>query len=210
MPHPVLLIALALGACASRNTAEPPAADPPAAATTETTAMPDAAVTLDWSLAPAGDHLDIRYALTNHTDARIYVADGLLEVADGALQPTDRVIVAPTRDPGVVRFVRGIVEPDGTEVAAHYAPAAVHLDPGATHEGAARAPLPLTAWHNYAPADPIPAGATSAVLEIAWLPGDGAEWGSMPLSGGGTATVPQLGTYFTKAKLARGAVIPLP
>lgn len=212
MPHLMTTLALGLGlalasACHSApsvSSPPPPAQEAPMTQTSDPTAP-----LLEWTLTRADDHLEIRYSLTNRSSARIYVVDQMYTGSSGPRTPApDRVVVAPSDRPDTVRFVRGIVE-TSTMVEVEHAPGATFVDPGQAHEGSAKVPLPLKAWHPYAPEDPLSEDLKYAVLEIATLSGEG-EWGSVQLSDGGTATVPQLGYYFRAVKLVSGGAKPLP
>lgn len=169
----------------------------------------DQPVSLDWNMTAGAGALEITYTLVNHTDARIWVAETLTVQQTGVRTPApDRVVVGPDATPGVARFSRDIVETNA-EVALPYVPLLVAVEAGASHQGHATVPLPLVGWHNYAPADPVPAGAKSAVLEIAWLAGEG-EWGSVGMQDGTSVSAPQLGWYMRERKVVRGGVLGLP
>lgn len=167
-------------------------------------------VELDWTMTKdaSGKRLHIDYSLKNKTADNIYVADQLLAYHEGKtkLVPA-RVIVAADSEPGVVRFVRGIVDTGTTQF--DKPPGATLVKAGAMHKGSADLDLPLTGWHNYAPPPAIPAHPKAAVLEIAYLRGP-IEWGKVTTSDGIDVTVPQLPSYNRTAKLARFTPKPLP
>ncbi len=202
-------------ACVARPAPDqaPAPAPEPAPTAEEAPVQNNAAVQdlhLDWTLARVGDALEIHYSLKNEGAERVYVVDQLYSGTSGPrhAEPA-RVLVAPSAQPDTVRFVRGVVEPEATTVEFHHPPGATFVDPGKVHEGTATVPLPLAAWHPYAPADPLPASPRLAVLEIATLRGAG-EWTAVPLDDGGTLTVPQIGYYMRGVQLVRGEARPLP
>ena len=165
-------------------------------------------VRLDFTMTKAGDHLHVAYKLVNTSKQGVFVADQLLEYNGDTIRLVpDRVIVAPGDD-GTVRFVRGIVETETTQF--DHPPGAVPLAAGATHEGSAEVPLPLAGWHNYGPNPQLPSRPKAVVLEIAYLTGDGIQWGSVTTADGTKVTVPQMPSYNTHAKLARSGPKPLP
>ncbi len=167
-------------------------------------------LSLSWTLTRSGEALEVTYTLTNQGRQRVYVVDQLYTGGSGPrVAVPDRLIVAAASKPDTVLFARGIVEVVNTIVEFDAAPGAVHLDPGQQHQGSARVPLPLSAWHPYAPSDPLPERPRFATLEIATLSGVG-EWGTVPLEGGGTLTVPQLGYYFREVAWVSGEAKPLP
>jgi len=171
----------------------------------------DEDVELTWNLSqePDGRRLRIDYRLTNTSGGDIYVADQLIAYHEGKTKLVPhRVIVGAGDQPDTVRFVRGLV---GTGTARYDHPPAAHrVAPGASHLGTAAVPLPLKGWHNYAGPPRIPAAPARARLEIAYLKGDGIEWGRVTTSDGTQVTVPQLGSYHRFARLAVGRTVPLP
>lgn len=204
----------ALAACATPSgPAVAPASAPPppqdAPMTQAVAPTPASPVQLDWSLAKGAQGLELRYTLKNGTDARIWVADQLTVVQGSARSAAPgRVVVARGDAPDTVRFALDAVEVDA-EVAFDYPPLLVPVEAGASREGVASVPLPLSPWHNYAPADPLAGAPAKAVLEIAWLPGEG-EWGSATLADGSTVSLPQIGWYMRARQIARGMTLPLP
>lgn len=201
-------------ACVARPAPEQ-APTPPATTIEEAPVAAEARKTnpdlsLDWTLERSGQELRVRYSLSNHGKSRIYVVDQLYTGRSGPRTPApDRVVVAPSDKADTVRFVRGVVEVQNTIVEFDATPGATFVDPGQTHEGTATVALPLVGWHPYAPPDPLPADPKFATLEIATLAGEG-EWGTVPLDGGGTLTVPQLGYYFRDVVLVNGGAKPIP
>lgn len=170
----------------------------------------DQGVELTWSLRqdPDGRRLRIDYRLTNNSGGDIYVADQLLAYHEGKTRLVpDRVVVTAGDQPDTVRFVRGIVDTGTTRY--DHPPAAYRVTPGESHLGTAAVPLPLKGWHNYSSPPRIPEAPARARLEIAYLKGDGIEWGRVTTSDGTQVTVPQLGSYHRFARLAVGRSIPL-
>ena len=171
----------------------------------------DQGVELTWTLrrAPDGRRLQIDYRLTNRSAGDIYVADQLLAYHEGKTRLVpDRVIVTAGDQPDTVRFVRGIVDTGTTRF--DHPPGASRVAPGASHEGTAAVPLPLKGWHNYGAPPRIPPAPAHARLEIAYLKGNGIEWGRVTTSDGTQVTVPQLGSYRRFARLAVGRRLPVP
>lgn len=196
------VVLLLLGAC-SRATGTPPP-QPKA----EQMSNPD--VDLSWTMTKdaSGKQLHIDYTLTNKTHETIYVADQLLAYHEGKIKLVPaRVVVAADSQPGVIRFVRAVVETETSQF--DHPPGAAALSAGAIHKGSADVELPLTGWHNYAPPPPLPARAKSAVLEIAYLRGP-VDWGQVRTSDGKEVTIPQLPSYNRAAKIARSTPKPLP
>ena len=206
-------MALALAAGCSKDS-NPGAPEPPepAPAETETEEEPvetNSDVDLDWTMSRAGDALRIEYRLTNRTEGDIFVADQLIAYHAGAVKRApERVIVTAGSGPGVVRFVRGLVEADTEEM--DHPPGAERLAPNATRTGSATVPLPLRGWHNYSTPPDIPDDPRTAELEIAYLVGDSIEWGKVKSSDGAEITVPQMPSYLRFARTVRTTPRPIP
>jgi len=171
----------------------------------------DRGVELSWTLSrdPDGRQLRIDYRLTNRSGGDIYVADRMLAYHEGKTRLVpERVIVTAGDQPDTIRFVRGIVDTGTTRY--DHPPGAYQVAPGASHVGTAVVRLPLKGWHNYAGPPRIPERPARAQLEIAYLKGEGIEWGHVTTSDGTDVTVPQLGSYHRFARLAVGQSVPLP
>jgi hypothetical protein len=171
----------------------------------------DRGVELSWTLKrdPDGRQLQIDYRLTNRSGGDIYVADRMLAYHEGKTRLVlERVVVTAGDQPDTVRFVRGIVDTGTTRY--DHPPGAYQVAAGATHVGSAVVPLPLRGWHNYAGPPRIPEAPARAQLEIAYLKGEGIEWGRVTTSDGTEVAVPQLPSYHRFARLAVGQSKPLP
>jgi hypothetical protein len=128
-------------------------------------------VSLEWSMKPAGDKLEIDYTLTNHSGKSFFVRD-VMVVSDGSklvLAP-DAVIVVGGAAPGEARFVRGDESPD-SKVYTTYPPGLRPLAPHAKVSGHGAVPLPLRAWHSYGQVNPLTGVTTKATLEVELFPG---------------------------------------
>ncbi len=192
-------IALALaGGCDRDSTAKPE---------TKKAAMSD--VRLDFTLTRTGDQLHVAYQLTNGTKDTIYVADQLLAYHEGKIKLVpERMIVVPGDRKDTVRLVRAMEPTDSSEF--QHPPGTAPLAAGATRDGTADLSLPLQGWHNYGESPDLPAPPKQAVLEIAYLTGDGIQWGAVTTSDGVKVTVPQIPSYLSHVKLARSGPKPLP
>lgn len=186
----------------------PPAPDQPAPPD-EVSVEKNSDVELEWSLKRDGEVLRLSYRLTNKTGGDIFVADKLLAYHTGKIKLVpERVIVSAGSADGVVRFTRGLVEPETEEM--NHPPGVETLAAGATRDGSAVIKLPLRGWHNYSTPPDMPDEPATAELEIAYLVGDSIAWGAIKTADGTEVRVPQMPSYLRFARTIRSQPRPLP
>lgn len=163
---------------------------------------------LDWQLTRAGTGLHLSYTFTNHSDARAFVLDQMVQHgATSGIAPAPDAVITRV-DGGVLRLVRGYIEPTSSPMVL-LVPGARGVAPGESLSGEATVPLPLRTWHPNEISQPIAGAPTTAVFEVGVLTGT-ISWGAQPLVGGGTLTVAPTGVVQSQQTLIRGAELPIP
>jgi hypothetical protein len=169
-------------------------------------------LTLDWQLTRSGDRLQLSYSVHNDSDKALYLLDRLVVPSSKGLEAAfDRVIVRDGDAAGVVSFVRGYAPPFADKrggIGGIQQPAAQKLEAGQTITGTATVPLPLTAWHNFGPAQPLTGAPTQAYLEIGYLL-DHDKWASLELVDGTKLSGPA-NPFVADQRMVRSDTRPIP
>jgi hypothetical protein len=170
------------------------------------------AATLEAALAAERDRLVVTYRVTNAGDGPIWVLDEMVlpDRHDRPRRtPTAIVVVESEEDPHTVRLARGLVQPESF-VAFPLVPGARRLEPGATLEGRAVAPLPLEAYHPQDGTRPLFRVPERAVVEIGVIEDPDPAFETYPDAEGGELRVPTARAASRLQRLIRTAPIAIP
>lgn len=217
------LVAACRSSPADRTNAEPtPAPEPPAQPKARPKAAPVTATSqtdgmeLTFTLAAEPGKLIVDYRLRNTGDAKVWVADQLLQnTPEGrVMKVAGRLIVRNGDAPDVVSLVRGMTYESMTTGRERPppSPAMKPVEPGEVLEGRAEVPLPLAAWHNYGRVEPLAGDKKRAVLELTYIedPPDPKVWWQVPLEDGRKVPAPEPKYLKKAARRITSEPLPLP
>ena len=196
-----------------RRTSPPEPGESPPVTPTEEERTADNEVEVQWQLSVASDGraLEVEYVVSNHGRETLLLGDQLLRFGStpGFERAPAAMIVTPdSRDPTLVRLVRGRVQP-GVLGFIEVMPATRAFEPGAELSGSARLALPLRSWHPNSGFHELRVTPTRAVLGIGVAPGT-SDTSQLRLTDGQMVDVLGPVAARTTQRLVRGDEIALP
>ena len=132
---------------------------------------------LEWTVVLDGGRLRVNYAVTNTTDASIFVVDKLVVRQGRKWARTDRVTVM-NDGPGGVQFALAAISSDAP-AAQLYTPTYREVIAGQILRGSFTVDDPLESWNPVGRTNPIAAAPRTATLLIQYFQGEPARWNTL-------------------------------